>query len=473
MAEVVVDGHERLTSLVWESSGNLDLLRKETKRMAGKARRVRMFGKNEDIDIELRGGNLLTNGSQGMQVLPLQNALVVAEGRKFLIVKQGDMFSRLIFKNRAEREAWKNALREETKPQKPRKLSDFAVMTKLGEGGSGKVFLVRDELTGEKLAMKVLAKGEKSTYSLQRVIDERMLLENLDHPFIIKLKYAFQTKSHFFLLTEYCEGGDIQSLLMRRRFRLKESVVRRIMAEVLLAVSYVHASGAIYRDIKPDNILLDSKGHVKLADFGLARILPNGREGRAYSICGTKKFMSPEILLRKGYNQRVDIWSLGILMYTLLEGYPPFETFPSVKALSHRAIPFSRDVSKHARDAIYSMLTFDPTQRPTAEDVMELPFFADVDFDGLLQQQDDVSEVTFDNWEKSKLSRDELLKPQTPVKAEFNREFSIESLTDEGNSFFAKFFKRKSMKSHVPGFSFWSDTSMESLKLSSEGSREL
>eukprot|EP00188_Purpureofilum_apyrenoidigerum_P000126 Plantae.Rhodophyta-Purpureofilum_apyrenoidigerum.ctg10484.p1 GENE.Plantae.Rhodophyta-Purpureofilum_apyrenoidigerum.ctg10484~~Plantae.Rhodophyta-Purpureofilum_apyrenoidigerum.ctg10484.p1 ORF type:complete len:534 (-),score=110.43 Plantae.Rhodophyta-Purpureofilum_apyrenoidigerum.ctg10484:79-1626(-) len=469
MTGVSVEEHTQTTSLIWESSGNLDLLRRHSKRKAGKVKRTRMLAKCEDVDVELRGGNLLTSGSDGTQVLPLQNALIVAEGRRFLLIKQGNMFSRLVFKSRSEREAWKVALREQTKVQRPRKLSDFTVITKLGEGGSGRVFLVRDEVSGENLAMKVLSKGEKSTYSLQRVIDERMLLETLDHPFIIKLKYAFQTKGHLFLLTDYCEGGDLQSFIKRRRFLLKESVVKRIVAEVLLALSYVHASGAIYRDIKPDNILLDARGHAKLADFGLARMLPEGREGRAYSICGTKKFMSPEILFRKGYNQRVDIWSLGILMYALLEGYPPFETFPSAKVLSHCALPFKSQVSDAARSAIYSMLTFDPAERPTAEDVMKLPFFAGVNFDELLLQQEDLSELTFDAWERNKIASGEVMRPQNPV----DQEFSIESLTDDNDSLFAKFFRRKSMGSYVPGFSFWSDCSVESMKLRSEDSREL
>lgn len=163
-------------------------------------------------------------------------------------------------------------------------LADFEILQQVGKGASGRVFLVRDRSSGEQLALKVIEKT--SVYgnadSLRHALDERLVLEMAtDHPFILNLRYAFQTARRLYLVTEYCDGGDLFDYLRKRGKPFAEAQGRRIAAEILLALEHIHALGVVYRDLKLENVLLDLEGHVRVADFGLSKMLgpppPTGR----------------------------------------------------------------------------------------------------------------------------------------------------------------------------------------------------
>ncbi len=160
---------------------------------------------------------------------------------------------------------------------------------------------------------------------VERTKIERRVLGYVDHPFLMKLHYAFQTGRKLYLVLDYCPGGELFFHLSRFK-RFPEGVVRFYSAELVLALQHLHDSGIIYRDIKPENILLDRDGHLKLGDFGLAKDGINQATTGAQSVCGTPEYMAPEVISKAGHGTAVDWWGLGMLMYEMLTGLPPWYT---------------------------------------------------------------------------------------------------------------------------------------------------
>ena len=204
--------------------------------------------------------------------------------------------------------------------------SQFELLKVIGQGSFGKVFLVRKIIGDDKdclYAMKVLKKATLKVRDRMRTKTERNILTEVEHPFIVKLHYAFQTEGKVYLILDFMRGGDLYTRLSKEQcWKLKEEDVRFYVAELSLALEHLHKLGVIYRDLKSENLLLDSNGHIALTDFGLSK---ENLDGRSYSICGTWEYMAPEILGRKGYSYSVDWWSLGVLMYEMLVGSVPFE----------------------------------------------------------------------------------------------------------------------------------------------------
>jgi len=217
---------------------------------------------------------------------------------------------------------------ENTKNMKEKiETSDFQFLKVLGMGTYGKVYQVRkgDSHGGSRImAMKVLKKKEIIDSKIETVHTkaERHILEVAKHPFIVELFYAFQTENKLFLALEYLPGGELYSLMSNKGIFMEDEV-RFYSAELILALHYLHSLGIIYRDLKPENILFDSEGHVKLIDFGLSKenIFC---DSKAYTICGTLDYMAPEVINNSGHGRAADWWSLGILIYDMLNGTPPF-----------------------------------------------------------------------------------------------------------------------------------------------------
>ncbi|KAK5644979.1 hypothetical protein RI129_006279 [Pyrocoelia pectoralis] len=204
---------------------------------------------------------------------------------------------------------------------------DFELLKVLGKGGYGKVFQVRKVNgtdAGTIFAMKVLRKASivRNQKDTAHTKAERNILEEVKHPFIVDLKYAFQTGGKLYLILEYLSGGELFMHLEREGIFLEDTACF-YLAEIILALEHLHMQGIIYRDLKPENILLDAQGHVKLTDFGLCK--EHIQEGIVtHTFCGTIEYMAPEILTRSGHGKEVDWWSLGALMYDMLTGAPPF-----------------------------------------------------------------------------------------------------------------------------------------------------
>ncbi|KAI3454572.1 hypothetical protein Pfo_011235 [Paulownia fortunei] len=246
---------------------------------------------------------------------------------------------------------------------------DFEIMRVIGKGAFGKVFQVR--MKGKSggdgdgiFAMKVM---RKDTIIKNNHVDymraERDILTKVVHPFIVQLQYSFQTKSKLYLILDFINGGHLFYHLYRQGI-FSEDQARVYTAEIVSAVSHLHKSGIVHRDLKPENILMDADGHVMLTDFGLAKEIDES--SRSNSMCGTTEYMAPEILQSKGHNKNADWWSIGILLYEMLSGQPPF-THSNRKKLQEKIIneklKLPPRLSSEAHSLLKGLLQKDPLKR--------------------------------------------------------------------------------------------------------------
>nr|AML77471.1 putative LOV domain-containing protein [Lobelia siphilitica] len=296
-------------------------------------------------------------------------------------------------------------------------LKHFRPVKPLGSGDTGSVHLVELCGTGELFAMKAMDKGIMlNRNKVHRACAEREILDLLDHPFLPALYASFQTKTHICLITDYCPGGELFNLLDRQPLKvLKEDAVRFYAAEVIVALEYLHCQGIIYRDLKPENVLIQSTGHVALTDFDLScltsckpqLLLPAASEKKMHqkgqqnpifmaepmrasnSFVGTEEYIAPEIITGAGHTSAVDWWALGVLLYEMLYGYTPFRgktrqrTFANVL---HKDLKFpgSIAVSLSAKQLMYRLLHRDPKNRlgsrEGAYEVKRHPFFRGINW---------------------------------------------------------------------------------------------
>merc|ERR1719491_29128 len=266
----------------------------------------------------------------------------------------------------------------------------------LGKGSFGKVVLVQKRVGREKgglFAMKILRKSHLvKRRQIERTRTERKVLAVVDHPFIMKLHFAFQTEDKLYLVLDYCAGGEIFFHLSRHR-RFPEKVARFYTAELLLALGHCHNNGIIYRDIKPENVLLDSHGHVKLGDFGLAKDNIRHPYKGALSRVGTPEYMAPEILHQSGHGFCVDYWGLGMLVYEMMTGLPPWYTtdrLKLLKRLTSAPLDIPSTFSPSASAFVFSLLQRDPRRRLGVRghrSVQGHDFFNCMDFKALLSKR--------------------------------------------------------------------------------------
>ncbi|XP_067412416.1 ribosomal protein S6 kinase alpha-5 isoform X2 [Emydura macquarii macquarii] len=281
-------------------------------------------------------------------------------------------------------------------------IENFELLKVLGTGAYGKVFLVRKVSghdTGKLYAMKVLKKATiiQKAKTTEHTRTERQVLEHIrQSPFLVTLHYAFQTDTKLHLILDYINGGELFTHLSQRE-RFTENEVQIYIGEIVLALEHLHKLGIIYRDIKLENILLDSNGHVVLTDFGLSKEFLTDENERAYSFCGTIEYMAPDIVRGgdAGHDKAVDWWSLGVLMYELLTGASPFTVDGeknSQAEISRRILksepPYPQEMSALAKDVIQRLLMKDPKKRlgcgpGGADEIRKHPFFQKINWDDL------------------------------------------------------------------------------------------
>ena len=207
-----------------------------------------------------------------------------------------------------------------TKPIDTPNLSNFYYSGfSLGEGYFGKVELVKHKTTNQLYALKVLKKSKiKEKKNFEHILSEINNLKNCNFPFILKIFNTFQDEKRLFIVTEFVEGGDLMKIISKEK-KFSEKTIKFILAQLLLCIDFLHSKNIVYRDIKPENVLIDLNGYLKLADFGLSKNL-NDLDDTTKTFCGTPEFLPPEILSAEPYGKAVDIWSFGIMMYELYYG---------------------------------------------------------------------------------------------------------------------------------------------------------
>ena len=273
-------------------------------------------------------------------------------------------------------------------------LKDFICLAQLGKGCFGIVYLVEKINTKEKFAMKVLNKEKIFGQNLLKyAIAERNILSQNNHPFIVKLNYAFQTSSKLFLIIEYCPNCDLSKHLIQEK-RFKEQKAKFYMCELILALEYLHKKDVIFRDLKPGNLLLDKEGHIKLTDFGLSK---EGVKDNFYtkSFCGSVGYLAPEILLNQKYGKSVDWYSLGVIFYEMLSGTLPYFTLYKGEILKSKKrveLNIPKFVSKEAAELIKKLLEKNPKERlgNGGRDALEIKdnvYFKDVDWNKVYKKE--------------------------------------------------------------------------------------
>ncbi|KAG8936539.1 serine/threonine protein kinase, AGC [Tulasnella sp. 419] len=277
----------------------------------------------------------------------------------------------------------------------PLRLTDFEVMETLGTGTFGRVLLVRLRPTSphfqpgvqQHFAMKVLRKTEVVRLrQVAHVQAERHILSRIQHPFIVDLYATFKDPFNVYMLLSYVPGGELFSHL-RRAGRFSPDVTRFYLAGIVLALKYMHGYNIIYRDLKPENLLLDHRGYLRIADFGFSKIV----DDRTWTLCGTPEYLAPEIIQSSGHGKAVDWWACGILTYEMLVGYPPFfddNPFGIYEKILRGKVHYPKEMDHRSRELIRQFLNPDRSKRlgnlrGGVQDVLDHDWFRGVDWGAL------------------------------------------------------------------------------------------
>jgi len=281
--------------------------------------------------------------------------------------------------------------KDERKAQLQPKICDFEFIAPISSGAFARVFLARKTQTGDIYAIKIIPKKNLlQKNQIRRAITEKDILLGSNSPYIINFYYSIIGEYNLYLVMEYVPGGDLFSLLQNVG-SLDEYSTRIYTKQIVNALSFLNSKGIIHRDLKPDNILITAEGKLKLTDFGLSEV---GVVGRSFavshdhiasepSIVGTPDYISPEVLLSRPHSSSADIWSLGVIVYEMLVGVPPFhgkneeETHANIIRGKYRPLP--SDFSNDAADFVRSLLQIDPNNRPTIDVILNHPWLNSID----------------------------------------------------------------------------------------------
>ncbi|KAF7201657.1 ribosomal protein S6 kinase alpha-1 isoform X2 [Nothobranchius furzeri] len=274
--------------------------------------------------------------------------------------------------------------------------SQFELLKVLGQGSFGKVFLVRKVTppdANELYAMKVLKKATLKVRDRVRTKMERNILADVNHPFVVKLHYAFQTEGKLYLILDFLRGGDLFTRLSKEVMFTEEDV-KFYLAELALGLDHLHSLGIIYRDLKPENILLDEEGHIKLTDFGLCKEAID-HEKKAYSFCGTVEYMAPEVVNRQGHIHSADWWSFGVLMFEMLTGALPFQgkdRKETMNLILKARLGMPQFLSVEAQSLLRALFKRNPVNRlgsgaDGAEEIKRHGFFSTIDWNKLFRRE--------------------------------------------------------------------------------------
>jgi serine/threonine protein kinase len=309
-------------------------------------------------------------------------------------------------------------------------LKHFTIYEEVGSGSFGKVYKVMKNDTRVIYAMKKLNKKFLIRHNqLKYAIRECKILRGLSHPFIIQLHYAFQTPKNLYIIMEFCPNGDLMAHLFERT-KFAESVAKFYVAETILALEYLHSLDIVYRDLKPENILVDRAGHIRLADFGLAKENVNPLNP-AMSFCGSPAYLAPELLNKSGSEKSADVYGMGAVLFEMLVGHPPYysdnikDLFRNIK---RGMLQFPKNVKAEAQDLIRKLMEKDPRKRPTLSQVKQHMFFRSINWEELEARRERPPRLGA-NWVQ--VDEDEPLSQELPTK---NMTMDDEDYTEESTN---------------------------------------
>ncbi|KAF9428763.1 camp-dependent protein kinase catalytic subunit [Podila epigama] len=276
---------------------------------------------------------------------------------------------------------------------RPFQLSDFTMNRTIGTGSCGRVHLVQSVYNSRFYALKVLKKKQiVQSNQVEHVNEEKRILEQIRHPFLVKTWGTFQDPSSLYIVMDYVVGGELFSVL-RRMQRFSNSVAKFYACQVLLALEYLHGNDIIYRDLKPENILIDAQGNIKITDFGFAKHLAD--DETAWTFCGTPDYLAPEVITSKGYGKAADWWSFGIFIFEMLAGYPPFyddDLFKMCQKIVDGEMRYPKYFDGLAKDLLKRLLVSDLTKRygnlrDGCHDIRNHAWFEGVDWSMVLRRE--------------------------------------------------------------------------------------
>ena len=295
-----------------------------------------------------------------------------------------------------------NNIEEELDQKGHPKIEDFEIIKLIGKGGFGEIAVVRNKNDQKLYAMKMINKSDKK-YTIEKQKLERDIMvkiNEINNPFLLNIKCAFQGQDFIYIVTDFIEGGNLGSYISKDK-TLPKDAIRLYGAEIILALEDLHKNNIIYRDLKPDNILIDTQGHIKLCDFGISKFLKPLQ--RTDTFVGSPNYFAPEIVIQDDYDKNCEWWSLGVLFFYMRYGFVPFEyTRENVKKIVKDGFYIRSKGS--FKDLVKGLLCVDPKNRlgskNDAEDLKKHEFFKEI------------------NWEDVKIK-----KYKTPIKPKFDPKY--------------------------------------------------
>jgi len=270
-------------------------------------------------------------------------------------------------------------------------VADFTQGKTLGTGAFGRVRFVTYKASGKYYALKTLKKAAIiKMKQVDHIMSEKAILASLKHPFIVNMYGSFHDTRYIFMVLEYIVGGEFFTHL-RKAGRFDNEMSCFYASQIAAIFEYCHGKNIVYRDLKPENILINVDGYMKLTDFGFAKVI----EHRTYTLCGTPEYIAPEVLLNKGHGKPVDWWTLGILIYEMIVGYPPFVDEDPMgiyqKILSGKIV-FPKLFDKNAKGLVKKLLTADLGKRygnlkNGVDDIKQHKWFKDLNWEDLVEKK--------------------------------------------------------------------------------------